>query len=469
VYPDRLGVCPRCALTGSLEAVRLGSFVLEEPLGRGAMGTVYRAVDERLGRAVALKMLPEAPAADASLQRRLQQEARILAQLDHPHIVAVHELGEAEGQHYLAMELVEGGSLAERLPLPARQAVAVARQLCDALGYAHRRGVVHRDLKPSNVLFTPAGDVKVADFGIARVLAEDASLTRTGVAVGTPAYMAPEALGGAPPDPRVDVYALGAVLYEMITGAPPQGAFPPLSPPLDRIVRRALAPSPADRYASADAMAADLAALSGGDERADALAGDELGWVRAVALLLTLATCVGLWAALVSLTPRVLGADALVPLVMLGARRLPDGRLFSLARFETGPTLLAVACVVVAVGGYAMLRRHWRLSGLARAEEGGRLDGRLRVFACGLVVNAMFLFRLLLESHGQGWARTYLPIAGGLVEIGVVYLAWRTVLDAWRTGRPLRREPLLFVGLALAVLPPFLQLWRHVAAAGPQP
>jgi serine/threonine-protein kinase len=371
------------------------------------------------------------------------------------------------------MEYVAGETLADLLRRRGRlepdEAVALALQACVGLETAHEAGLVHRDVKPQNLLVTPGGTVKIADFGIARVLDEDAGLTRTGFVAGTPAYMPPEARRGAEPDPRADVYALGAVLYEMIAGAPPQGAFPPLSPRLDRIVRRALAPSPEARYESTDAMRRELLALAPRDtggllHAGVALADDEETWIRAVALLQSLATCAVLWAVLLSVTPRTLAADAMVPLVMIGAERLPDGRLFSRARFETGPTLLAVASVIAALAGLAALRRHWRMSGLEAMEPDRPLRGARRVLAGGVVVIAMFLLRLFLESRGQWWARTYVPVLGGAVEIAVVYVAWRTVLEAWRVGRPLVREPLLFAGLLLAVLPPTLQLWIYVAA-----
>ena len=169
------------------------------------------------------------------------------------------------------MEYVDGLPLAAQLPLPAERAVAVAEQVCAALAYAHARGVVHRDIKPDNILIDADGRVKVADFGIARLSGDDWAITAPQQTAGTPHYQAPEALAGAPPDPRMDLYALGVVLYQSISGQLPIGAFAPLSGRIDRVVRRALAADPARRYRDADEMRHALrAAAPGGRPRAAA-------------------------------------------------------------------------------------------------------------------------------------------------------------------------------------------------------
>jgi len=214
---------------------RLGSYEIGELAGRGGMGEVYRARDSRLKRTVAIKILPAAFAADSDRVRRFEQEAETLAALTHPNIAAIHAIEEAGGTRFLVLEFVEGETLAERLargPADAREATAIALQICSALAAAHDRGIVHRDLKPANIKIAPAGHVKLLDFGLARMLAPEASTgdlsqspTVTAasaghVIAGTAAYMAPEQARGKPVDKRADMWALGCVLYEMLTARP---------------------------------------------------------------------------------------------------------------------------------------------------------------------------------------------------------------------------------------------------------
>ena len=214
--------------------VRLGSYEVIARLGAGGMGEVYRARDTRLGRDVALKVLPPAFAADRDRMARFEREARLLAALNHPGIAALHGLEERDGTRALVMELVDGPTLLERIErgaLPLDEALAVARQIAEALEYAHERGIVHRDLKPANVKLAPDGAVKVLDFGLAKALGDDpasadsgdsptlsAVATRAGVILGTAAYMSPEQAKGRPADRRSDVWAFGVVLYEMLSG-----------------------------------------------------------------------------------------------------------------------------------------------------------------------------------------------------------------------------------------------------------
>ena len=200
---------------------QLGPYRIEAPLGSGGMGSVYRAVDTRLGRQVAIK-IPSTP-----FDGRFEREARAIAALNHPNVCTVHDVG----PNYLVMELVEGPTLAERLrrgPLPYAEAMAIARQIADALEAAHEFGIIHRDLKPANVKIKPDGTIKVLDFGLAR-MAEHApsdqedpthslSLTEAGAILGTPRYMSPEQAMGKPVDKRADIWAFGAVVYEMVTG-----------------------------------------------------------------------------------------------------------------------------------------------------------------------------------------------------------------------------------------------------------
>jgi len=219
----------------SLEGRMLGPYQIGALLGSGGMGDVYRARDTKLGRDVAVKILPvltAGPADPSSRQARFAREARILAQLSHPHIATIHGFEEAEGIRALILELVEGLSLKERLAagaLPLEEAIAIARQVIDALDAAHQKGIIHRDLKPANIQITPQGDVKVLDFGLARM--EDAGdggpgagavlETRDGMLLGTVAYMSPEQARGIAVDRRTDIWAFGCVLFQMLTGTRP--------------------------------------------------------------------------------------------------------------------------------------------------------------------------------------------------------------------------------------------------------
>ncbi len=215
---------------------RLGPYQILAPLGAGGMGEVYRARDTKLGRDVALKVLPLAFAADPERLARFRREAQVLASLNHPGIAAIYGLEESDGVLALVMELVEGPTLAERIaqgPVPLQEALPIARQIAEALEYAHERGVVHRDLKPANVKITGEGTAKVLDFGLAKALdpQESASSlnlansptmgiapTQAGMILGTAAYMSPEQAKGRPADRRADIWAFGCVLYEMLTG-----------------------------------------------------------------------------------------------------------------------------------------------------------------------------------------------------------------------------------------------------------
>jgi serine/threonine-protein kinase len=253
-------------------------------LGRGGMGVVYRARDVRLGRIVALKTLAEARYATRDQVERFLDEARAVARLRHPNIVAIHAIGEHEGQPYLSLEYVDGGSLTHRLaegPLVPRPAAELVETLARAIDAAHRAGVVHRDLKPSNVLLTAEGTPKVGDFGLAKLMDSDSALTCSGQVMGTPSYMAPEQAEGhsARVGPAADVYALGAILYQELTGRPPflgdsaletikLVATTEVVPPtrlrpgvprdLETICLKCLEKSPGRRYETAAALADDL-------------------------------------------------------------------------------------------------------------------------------------------------------------------------------------------------------------------
>ncbi len=289
-----------------------GRYTLERELGRGGMATVYLVHDVKHDRSVALKvLLPDLAAALGP--ERFQREITLAARLQHPHILSVHDSGEAAGQLWFTMPFVEGESLRDRLArekqLPVDDALRIAREAALALEYAHRHGVVHRDVKPENLLLTTDGSTMVADFGIARALdGSEQSLTGTGVSIGTPAYMSPEqASGSRDLDARTDVYALGCVLFEMLAGEPPytgptaQAILAraltetprPIHPmragvpeAVDDLIAQAMAATAADRYASAAAFARALGTV-GAPRTADARSVPARGrrWVRVPAWL----------------------------------------------------------------------------------------------------------------------------------------------------------------------------------------
>lgn len=265
----------------------LGKFEIIEELGKGAMGTVYRARDPGLDRLVALKTVSPGLLNEGDALARFQREARAAAKLQHPNIVTIHELGEDGGTHYIAMELLEGIDLAaamsppERLSLPEKVRILIA--ICTGLDYAHKQGVFHRDVKPANIRLRPDGSVKIVDFGIAHVVAES-TMTKTGLVMGTPSYIAPEILRGQRGDHRADVWAVGVIMYEMLSGKRPYGGHTIASvvyrivheplPPLDaralevpealvEVANKALAKEPASRFPDLAAMAQALAGAAG--------------------------------------------------------------------------------------------------------------------------------------------------------------------------------------------------------------
>lgn len=242
-------------------------------IGRGGMGAVYRGTQLALDRPVAIKILPpDLDDAHGTYAERFKNEARMMAKMDHPAIVAVFDFGEtSQRQLYFVMAFIDGTDVSQMISeqgrLPADHALAVTAHVCDALSYAHERGIVHRDIKPANILINYEGQVKVADFGLAKALeTSSGTLTKTGLAVGTPDYLAPETLNsGSEIDGRADLFAIGVMLYQMLTGVVPRGAWKPASlivPGLDRrfdeIIDRAMQPEPSDRYQSAGEFRRDL-------------------------------------------------------------------------------------------------------------------------------------------------------------------------------------------------------------------
>ena len=276
---------------------KLGPYEIQSPLGAGGMGEVYRAKDTRLGRDVAIKVLPEKLARDAERLQRFETEARVIAALNHPNILSIHDIGTYEGAPYLVSECLEGQTLRMELSgsaLPVRRVVDYGTQIAQGLAAAHDKGIVHRDLKPENVFVTRDGRVKILDFGVAKLVRPEASSdegatmdagpTSTGIVLGTVGYMSPEQVRGEPADARSDIFELGTILYEMLFG---QRAFrrdtsaetmtailkedPPelsltgktISPALERIVRRCLEKKPLQRFQSARDLAFNLEGLTG--------------------------------------------------------------------------------------------------------------------------------------------------------------------------------------------------------------
>jgi len=261
-------------MTGLQAGQMLGPYRIIGQIGQGGMATVYRAYHAAMNRDVALKVLPRQLAESSEFSARFHQEALTIAGLEHPHILPVYDHGEADEVPYLVMRYLDAGTLKDRLGaghMALREIDRLFSQLADALDYAHARGVIHRDLKPSNALLDRRGNLFLADFGIAKLLESDKHFTSTGALVGTPAYMSPEQAQGQKVDARTDIYSLGVILYEMVTGRVPYEAetplavilkhineplplpsvvYPGISPAVERVILKALAKNPEDRFAS---------------------------------------------------------------------------------------------------------------------------------------------------------------------------------------------------------------------------
>lgn len=263
-------------------------YTIQEQIGRGGMGTVYAAYDGQLQRRVAVKLLPSELTIDPEFVARFHQEAVTAAGLHHPGIVTIYDVGEEQGLYYIVMQYLVGVTLHEWLagrgPVPAGEAEPIVTQLGAALDHAHQRGIIHRDLKPSNVMLSPDGQATLMDFGLVRA-GEGSELTRSGIVVGTPEYMAPEQALGEPVDARTDIYAFGVVIYRLLTGKVPFARSTSMAtayahvheppPPLrqirpeipravEKVVLKALAKPPAARYQSAGQLAADFAQAATG-------------------------------------------------------------------------------------------------------------------------------------------------------------------------------------------------------------
>lgn len=295
---------PGKATAGSVpEGEQIGHYLVLEFLQKGGMGEVYKARDTRLDRTVAIKFLPEACAADRQALGRFQREARAASALNHPRICTIHDVGDYQGRPFFVMELLEGQSLRDRIasaPLSIPALIDLAMQICDALRAAHAKGIVHRDIKPANIFVTANSQIKILDFGLAKLITDprppaatitmgetsttvtSATITRPGSLMGTPKYLSPEQARGEEVDARTDIFSLGVVLYEMATGRPafrgrtsgelvgailhdtpvrPSALNPAVPPGLERIISKALAKERTARYQSAEDLLADLTEL----------------------------------------------------------------------------------------------------------------------------------------------------------------------------------------------------------------
>jgi eukaryotic-like serine/threonine-protein kinase len=347
---------------------KLGPYEIIAPLGAGGMGEVYRAHDSRLDRDVAIKVLPEHLMSDASLRLRFEREAKAICKLSHPNICTLHDIGNQDGIDFLVMELIEGETLEQRLargPLSSEQTLKYSAQIAEALAKAHSNGIVHRDLKPSNVMLTKSG-AKLMDFGLAKqseiasfataamteMTKDDARLTGEGTLIGTFQYMSPEQLEGKTADARSDIFALGELAYEMVTGKPafaaksrasliaailtndppPMSQIQPMTPPaLERVVKRCLSKDPDERWQSASDLASELNwILAGGSQSGFTpqttghRASRRWMWMAAVVAFVALAALMGWYS----------GAGRLKQAKVHLSIALPDGK-----RLTYGPTV----------------------------------------------------------------------------------------------------------------------------------
>src|SRR5262245_19762617 len=260
-----------------MELQRLGKYQIVGKIGQGAMGEVYKAHDPILNRDVAIKTMSAAIGTDEDLRKRFHREAQSAARLNHPNIITVYDFGEEQGKIYMAMELLEGTDLKDLIgrhtPMTLERKLGLMEQICDGLAFAHAKEVVHRDLKPANLHIQPNGQIKIMDFGLAKLSSSD--MTRAGMIMGTPNYMSPEQVRGEKADTRSDVFALGAVFYELLANRKPFDAdslhavlfqvmqsepepllnlVPDLPPALAQVIERAMLKDPTQRFRDAREM-----------------------------------------------------------------------------------------------------------------------------------------------------------------------------------------------------------------------
>lgn len=469
------GLCPSCLLAQGVDTERgdgAGGRLFEAPplaevaklfpqleilslLGSGGMGAVYKARQPALDRMVALKVMPSAAAGAGNFAERFNREARALARLSHPNIVGVHEFGQAGGLHFFIMEFVDGANLRQlekTARLSPREALQIIPQICDALQYAHDEGVVHRDIKPENVLVDRKGRVKIADFGLAKILGldpESLRLTDEGQVMGTPHYMAPEQIERPlTVDHRADIYSLGVVFYEMLTGDLPLGKFSPPSTHtggirvdvrLDEVVLRALENDPSCRYQRASEVKSEVETIAGTpapDRRTIRWLGFPLvierdgdrrvNWKETFAMLVM--------------------AFGMVTLLFILARLFVGRPAFPLSGVVIGRMLVAclsVALLAVACGVGRTLNRPWD-EPLSRAAQ-----------------------RTAIHSPKRN--RKHLALFGGigfLLACAVIHTLWRKTLYDASHGVPRVEGP---VAEAVARLGASTEMWAPSLAPGEKP
>jgi eukaryotic-like serine/threonine-protein kinase len=410
-----------------MESRTFGRYEIVSELGRGAMGVVYKATDPILGRSVAIKTINMALERDGieNYEARFYQEARAAGGLSHPNIVTIYDVGKTGDIAYMAMEFVEGvelrALLADGRPLAVAQALSIAAQVAEGLAYAHERGIVHRDIKPPNIMVTPGGSVKIADFGIARMRASEA-LTQTGMMLGSPKYMSPEHVLGKRADRRGDIFSLGIILYEMLTGSAPFGGenvtalmyqIVNLTPPapsvrnpevpelLDYVVAKMLAKSLDERYQTAAELASDLREC----ERVLALPGAD--------------------AAQRELFSTSIGARSIPPVADPGAKTIAHAQTFDRTRVDDQSTLPLEKPVAHGVArGFDSLEATQRLAALTDAE--GPQDDPAEA-----ALTATQMIDTVPNPPKRGWRRRDWLVVSGAAILGAI-VARRIVKGARR-------------------------------------
>jgi eukaryotic-like serine/threonine-protein kinase len=354
---------------------KLGPYEIQAPLGAGGMGEVYRAHDSRLDRPVAIKVLPSSIACDPVAKQRLEREARAISKISHPHICTLHDIGHQDGVDFLVMELVEAETLEQRLakgPLRPEHVIQYGAEIADALSKAHKQGFIHRDLKPSNIMLTKSG-AKLMDFGLAKqsdqaplamalteMTAEQSKLTGDGMLVGTFQYMAPEQLEGKEADARTDIFALGEVIYEMVTGKPafsgksrasliaailtaeppPIAQAQPLAPAaLERVVKKCVAKDPDDRWQSARDLKTNLDWIAEGGSLLTSSGvehkwRDRAAWLLAAIGFLFAVTGGAAWWQASNRRPPPMYFHTAVPFASNDVASSPDGRMLAMVAYS---------------------------------------------------------------------------------------------------------------------------------------
>jgi serine/threonine protein kinase len=360
-----------------------------EHLGGGGMGVVYKAEDAKLHRIVALKFLAAELTKNASAKERFLHEARAASALDHPNICTIFEVDETlEGQLYLAMAYYDGETLEERIyrgPLPPSEAIGIAIQVARGLGRAHETGIIHRDIKPANIIITPRGEAKIVDFGLAK-LAGQVGLTRNGSSMGTPTYMSPEQADGKPVDTRTDIWSLGVVLYEMVTGKkpfvgehlqlvlqallhteaePPSQIVPGIPAALERVIAGCLKKNLDERYPSCQALIAALGPLL--ESRQEVPLGPSMSPMSSMS---SMSPPMSPGPPMPPIPPGMTTAPPPPPPSPKNAR-WPSGRALAAISILLGVLLL------LAWGGVLLFRHGWRPAGRAPAGTGSKHQPRL--------------------------------------------------------------------------------------------